>query len=1185
MSVKQTSWEPGNLATATPADETPYRGLSRYEADDEQWFFGREDITELIAFLAEQQSALPLMLVGASGAGKSSLLRAGLLPRLRAAAGDGTSGTDAGKPYSGERVAVYDLAVTGVPALAADMAKAVRALAAGTRPGTWDRDLPAAVIVDQFEAVFTLCDDEVQRGALISALCEVARSALVVLALRADCYGRAIGYPGLLRALQERQVVLGPMTAEQVRRVVTEPAQLAGAGVEDGLAEVVLADLAPADQVAGGDETGPAYTPGALPLLSHALLAAWRQAGGGPLTVAGYQAAGGISGALPQSADRAYESLSPGARRAARRLLPRLVRDVDGLPPTRTPVPLSELRGLGSGDTERVLAGFAAERIITVDAGSAYFTHDAVLTAWPRLREWIEEDADAQRAQQRGQLRAAASRTKKDTAREDDRPGPADAERRDKPRRNVRSITGGARTGGERGGSQPLRRAVAFLCVLVLVAAGLTAYAFAARGQAESTGQAATAAAGAANSRSAAFVAAATRGTDPAAAAQLAAAAYAISPTVQATSSVLDASATPSVARVEDSTASLRSVSVSPNGQLMVAAAADGSLRLWNIASAARPVALATLEPASAGDPVRTAAFSANGTLIAAGDGTSVRLWQVSASGSATPAAALAGPGGTVSAVAVSSTGLLAAGTADGKVRLWNVSNPSAPQAIGTTSSSGGEVGEVAFGAQGSVLAAGTSSGSVVLWHVTGSAGPVQYPRMPLSAGGGVTGLSFSGSTLAASGGDQVRLWTVKAGTGKKDKGASATAGPALSVAATAVAFSPDGKSLAAGTPGATQVWDLATRAVTASVPASKPVTTVSWAGTQRLAAGTEAGTIALIALPTPVLTPGNSPASVAYSPDGGAVVVGGASVQLWDTASHALLATQALPAGTRVIAAAFSGSAGIAVALSDGTVQLLNGKTLKPEAKAFPVTSKPGPAVSVGFSSSGALLATGAADGTVRLYDTSDPAKPHRAATAAGVNGAVSAVALSPDGATLAAVGTGGTVELWQVADQSLTAAGTVTGVASAGTSVLAFSADSKTLAVGANGTGVRLWDVADAGQPRALSTLATGAARSAAFSADSGTLAIGDADGSVWLWNVASPAQPSLTATLTDATGDVTGVAFSPNGSQLAAGDEDTVHLWDTSAATAASGICANLGQALTPAEWASYLPGVPYQAPCAG
>src|ERR1700742_1287444 len=107
MSVNQTSREPGNLATAQhAADETPYRGLPRYEADDEQWFFGREDITELIAFLAEQQSALPLMLVGASGAGKSSLLRAGLLPRLRATTGDGTSGTAAGNPFNGERVAV-----------------------------------------------------------------------------------------------------------------------------------------------------------------------------------------------------------------------------------------------------------------------------------------------------------------------------------------------------------------------------------------------------------------------------------------------------------------------------------------------------------------------------------------------------------------------------------------------------------------------------------------------------------------------------------------------------------------------------------------------------------------------------------------------------------------------------------------------------------------------------------------------------------------------------------------------------------------------------------------------------------------------------------------------------------------------------------------------------------------------
>jgi transcriptional regulator with XRE-family HTH domain len=292
--------------------EPPYRGLARFEADDERWFFGREDFTELIAFLAEQRSDLPLMLVGPSGAGKSSLLRAGLLPRLRAAAEDAA-------PGSGALVEIYDLTVTGTAGLAKRVIEAVSGTSglSGSwgRPSAWDADGATgaaggpALIVDQFEALFTLCPDEGERSALISALCDLAKARLVVLALRADFYGQAIGHPGLLRALQERHVLLAPMSAEQLRRAVVEPARLARTEVEDGLVEVVLADLAPT--AAGQNADGLAHEPGTLPLLSHAMRCAWEHSRGGTMTVADYLASGGIRNAVTQSAERAYDSLTP----------------------------------------------------------------------------------------------------------------------------------------------------------------------------------------------------------------------------------------------------------------------------------------------------------------------------------------------------------------------------------------------------------------------------------------------------------------------------------------------------------------------------------------------------------------------------------------------------------------------------------------------------------------------------------------------------------------------------------------------------------------------------------------------------------------------------------------------------------------------------------------------------------
>ena len=161
------------------------------------------------------------------------------------------------------------------------------------------------IVVDQFEAIFTQCQDETERHEFVTEVCELAKTALVILALRADFYTHALRHPGLAAALQARQVVLGPMTAEQVRRAITEPARLARLDVEEGLVGLLLRDLAPPEPAS----EQAAYEPGALPLLSHALLATWEHSRGGMLTVADYLASGGIRDALMRTAEAAYGSL------------------------------------------------------------------------------------------------------------------------------------------------------------------------------------------------------------------------------------------------------------------------------------------------------------------------------------------------------------------------------------------------------------------------------------------------------------------------------------------------------------------------------------------------------------------------------------------------------------------------------------------------------------------------------------------------------------------------------------------------------------------------------------------------------------------------------------------------------------------------------------------------------------
>jgi WD40 repeat protein len=179
--------------------------------------------------------------------------------------------------------------------------------------------------------------------------------------------------------------------------------------------------------------------------------------------------------------------------------------------------------------------------------------------------------------------------------------------------------------------------------------------------------------------------------------------------------------------------------------------------------------------------------------------------------------------------------------------------------------------------------------------------------------------------------------------------------------------------------------------------------------------------------------------------------------------------------------------------------------------------------------------------------------------------------------------------VQLWHVAGGGhLTAAGPDIGGMASYPIGLAFSPDGRTLAIGSNDKHVYLWDLASPARPRRLGAPLDGPASNAwsvAFSPDGQTLAAGANDGTVWLWNVGDPARPRLTATLSGLPGHVFSIAFSPGGTQLAAAsyDDDTVRLWDTSPAAARAGICANLGQPVTPAEWSGYAPGVPYRAPC--
>ncbi|ELP66628.1 DNA-binding helix-turn-helix protein [Streptomyces turgidiscabies Car8] len=350
---------------------SPYCGLARFEPDDRELFFGRD---RLIDDLSKLGCAASFAVVfGASGSGKSSLLRAGLIPLLQ------------------ERIAQQ-----GHKAV-------LRILTPGARPAatyghllTPKADDPESwVVVDQFEEVYTLCRERAERDRFLDLLLaarDPGSRLRVLIAVRSDFYARCAEHPRLAEALHGSGLLVRPMTADELREAVIGPAQAAGLIVERTLTARIVEDVL--------DE------PGGLPMLSHALLETWRRRNGRMLTLAAYEAAGGVRGAIAATAEEAYGELSPAQAHAARHLLLRMVEPGQGNADTRRPITWEEMAGWEDPEVRAVTGRLTQARLLTTDDDGVQLAHEALITCWPRLREWVE--ADRERLRHHRQLTDAA---------------------------------------------------------------------------------------------------------------------------------------------------------------------------------------------------------------------------------------------------------------------------------------------------------------------------------------------------------------------------------------------------------------------------------------------------------------------------------------------------------------------------------------------------------------------------------------------------------------------------------------------------------------------------------------------------------------------------------------------------------------------------------------------------------
>jgi WD40 repeat protein len=1139
-------WSP---KVAAPG-ECPYPGLDAFGPGQARWFYGREHITsDLLRHLDEMTlggAIGPLLVVAPSGAGKSSLLGAGLLNavaqgRLPAAGSANWPRvliTPGPHPLDTLRAAMATLASAqtvsaGHPRPAHPDHPAHPGGAAARTP----REARVVLVIDQLEEIFTVCESEAERSGFLDEIATLAAdagsgSALVVLGMRADFYARATLYPVLRRSMQGRQVVLGAMSSTEVRQAIVRPARAEGFTLEAGLTERLLRDLGVleaadtrggragagggvggangADRTDGPDAVGGAYEAGRLPLLAHALRATWERREGNRLTVAGYEATGGIAGAIARTAEDVYGQLSPPEQAAARQLFLGLVRvgsatgDGDEAADARRRVAAEGLIG-GTADpaaASRALEAYTTARLLTSGGQAVEITHEALLRRWPRLRGWIDEDRSGLLVRQELEDDAAKwTREGRDSGGLYQGVRLAAAQAWASVPAHAAALTQAAREfliaaeHRRRRGTRRRNAIIAVLAALSLVLAGLSVFALNERSTAQGQRAQAEANFKVAEAGLLSFASGqASSDFRQDTAQKLAVAGYQLDPSsAQARSALLTIQAVPIAGRLLVDGAPVQGdytdVAYNPAGTLIAGTTDDDYVALWDAANYKLLWRFQFPKIGGAQAAANAVAFTPDGkTLIVSQHG---GPWLFDVANPAhpvhvatlpTPAVPhLSGPP-QLTSLAISPNGHLVAGgvvtnSADltsGEVAVWNVASRSIAGVIPGT----GAVDHLAFTPDGRSVVGTTFTGGVLEWNVA------------------------TGAVVA----------TVQAPS------------PGLaSITSDAVAVSPNGALIAfaghvdnknSSVTATVNLWNVATRQV---------VTTLN--------GGTDGMN------------------SLAFSPDGNQIAAAdiGGNVRLWDLTTPATPGLLGIFAGHRasVQNIAFSpDGTRLASASYDGTIGLWDtqGTTLGGVANG---------SIATAFSPDGRTLAIstfGHRKDFVALY-----AMPARRLIGTLPTSGLAALAFSPDGKTLAvaSLNTGGAVQLWNVGSQTMM--GTLATGLTSRTNSMAFSPDGTLLAIsGIQDTTFQVWSATTlkrvavvSDRQNTLNAASIGGVLSLAFSPDGRLLATADQDGFVRIYSVPGY---SLAAYFYFASAtQITAVAISPNGRELATGtDSGSVTLW---------------------------------------
>lgn len=1104
------------ILDASPGLDNPYKGLRPFEEADASDFYGRATLVDrLISRLVESQPLYRfLALVGPSGSGKSSVVKAGLIPSLKRGALLGSQDwfyvemVPGSNPLSELVNALSSVAIEPLNNAEELLTADDKSLAALV-----DKILPTegselVLVIDQFEELYTLTSSETTRAQFLQLLTNgVSASGTrlrLLITLRADFYDRPLLFPDFANLVRERTEILLPLTRSEMEQAIIAPVERFGFYFEPGLVADIMEDIN--------------QQPGSLPLLQFMLTELFEKREGNSITRSAYKSLGGVLGALARRADELYERLDSSSQQAARQLFLRLIAIGEGTDDTRRRVQRSELHSIAQDKQviQQVIETFGRSRLLTFDADpetripTVEVAHEALIRSWERLQTWLDASRDELRIQRR--LNVAASewvKANRDSGYlaaasrlaqfESLAVSPSILLTADESAYLWASVAARQRQ------ATRARRIMMGLAIFAVVALSLAVFAFDRQRAAQIEQQRADREADVARSR--ALAGTALNGVDEVdTALLLSLEALNAADTYEARDSLLTNLQKQQRLNgfLEGHTQGIRALAYSADGKILASGGSDNTIILWDTEMRLR-----------IGDPlvghqnaINSLAFSSDGrTLISGSLDKTIRFWDTTSGLEVVSPLVLDSE---VWSIAMSPDGTqFASGDRNGTVQFWDAAThrPLGEPLTGHSDI----VYSLGFSPDGTLLASASGDSTIRLWDLL-SGGLYVDPLVGHTAGVLTVVFNPIGTMLASAGFDlNINLWDVESG----ELLTSTRSNQAQRIKS--LSFSPDNRLLAsAADDGSIRLWDATTETL---VPIDEPLT-------------------------------GHHGAvwSVAFDPTGEVLASASADskIILWNTGTHYPLVSHIYQSGTDILTATYSPNGRFLVLAGgrntpDHNIQVLDAETMT---ETELLKGHNGAVTNLLFSKDSTILVSASVDGTVRFWDLKTAS--NIGTINYGFSSQSISIALNSGGDKLAIAGKDvTTITIWDVKNGTQIGnglSGHKNGVLS-----LAFNPNGNLLASGSQDKTILLWDI---GRQQPIAPPYQGHQdwiMNLTFSPDGNILASAGADNTIRLWDTS--AHRSAGQPLLGHTDWITSLAFSPDGTLLASGSQDkTIILWDT-------------------------------------